>query len=124
LPTGGDIIPESRGAIISETGGDLVGICIYAHEVAWGRFEGLEEWCTADSVPFARWSGAYGSEWGAERVVFTGSGAPTSFAADEDNDVMIGREAAERLGSMQAIRAQFDAADFAVPPLIIGGSPY
>jgi len=27
LPTGGDIIPESRGDIISETGGDFVGIC-------------------------------------------------------------------------------------------------
>jgi len=98
-------------------------LSLYAHDVAWGRFEGLEEWCTANSVPFARWSGAYGGEWGAERVVFTGSGAPTSFAADEDDHVMIGRETAERLGSMQAIRAHFDAADFAVPPLIIGGSP-
>ena len=96
-------------------------LSLYAHEVAWGRFEGLEEWCTANGVPFARWSGAYGGEWGAERVVFTGSGAPTSFAADEDDHVMIGRETAERLGSVQAIRAHFDEADFVVPPLIIGG---
>jgi len=36
---------------------------------------------------------------------------------------MIGRETAEQLGSIAAIRAHFDAADFAVPPLIIGGSP-
>ncbi len=96
-------------------------LSLYAHEVAWGRFEGLEEWCAANGVPFARWSGAYGGEWGAERVVFTGSGAPTCFAADEDDHVMIGRETAERLESMQAIRAHFEAADFDVPPLIIGG---
>ena len=98
-------------------------LSLYAHEVAWGRFEKLEEWCTAHGVPFARWSGAYGGNWGAERVVFTGSGDPTSFAADEDDHVMIGRETAEQLGSTAAIRAHFDAADFVVPPLIIGGSP-
>ena len=37
--------------------------------------------------------------------------------------IIVGRETAEQLGSIAAIRAHFDAADFAVPPLIIGGSP-
>ena len=91
-----------------------------AHEVAWGRFEDLENWCIARSLPFCRRSGAYGGEWNAERVVFTGSGAPRSFAADVDEHVMIDRDMAEHLGSMAAIRAYFDAADFAVPPLVIG----
>lgn len=94
---------------------------LYAHEVAWGRFEALEAWCIAHSIPFARWSGAYPGQWGAERAVFTGNGAPQCFAADEDDHVLIGRETVERLGSIEAIRLLFDAADFAVPPLVIGG---
>ena len=95
-------------------------LSLHAHEVAWGRFEALESWCVANAVPFARWSGAYAGQWGAERVVFSGDGEPASFAADEDDCVLIGRDTAERLGSIEAIRAHFAAADFAVPPLIIG----
>lgn len=94
---------------------------LMAHEVAWGRFEELESWCVASAMPFTRWSGAYAGQWGGERVVFTGVGEPTSYAADEDDYVLIGRDMAERLGSMEAIRAHFDAADFVVPPLVIAG---
>ena len=83
-------------------------LSLCAHEVAWGRFEALESWCVANAVPFARWSGAYAGQWGAERVVFSGDGEPASFAADEDDCVLIGRDTAERLGSIEAIRAHFD----------------
>lgn len=67
-------------------------------------------------MPFARWSGAYGGEWGAERVVFTGEDEPISYVADEEDRVMIDRDTVERLGSIEAMRAQFAAADFVVPP--------
>ena len=96
---------------------------LFAHEVAWGRFEELEAWCFEHRIPFARWSGAYGGEWGAERVVFTGSGEPISYAADEDDRVMIDRDTAEWLGSIDAIRAYFDAAEFEVPPLVVESEP-
>lgn len=56
-----------------------------------------------------------------ERVVFTGSGEPASFAADEDDHILIGRDTVDRLGSIEAIRAHFDAADFVAPPLIVAG---
>lgn len=92
---------------------------LMAHEVAWGRFEGLEAFCIENGLPFTRWSGAYPGQWGAERTVFTGSGEPQCYAADEDDYVLIGRCTAERLGSYAAIIAHFDAADFAVPPLVI-----
>ena len=72
-------------------------------------------------MPFARWSGAYGGEWGAERVVFTGEGEPISYAADEEDRVMIDQDTAERLGSIEVNSAHFGAADFALPPLIVGG---
>lgn len=93
---------------------------LMAHKVAWGRFEDLEAFCIENGLPFARWSGAYPGQWGAERTVFTGSGEPQCYAADEDDYVLIGRCTAERLGSFVAIVAHFDAADFAVPPLVVG----
>lgn len=96
-------------------------LSLYAHEVAWGRFEALETWCVTNRIPFARWSGVYAGQWGAERVVFNGDGEPASFAADEDDCVVIGREAVARLGSIDAILAHFDAAEFTVPPLIVTG---
>lgn len=92
-------------------------LTLMAHEVAWGRFEDLEAFCTAEHLPFVRWSGAYAGQWGAERVVFTGAGEPASFAADEEDQVLIDRGTIDRLGTIEAVRAHFDSADFAVPPL-------
>ena len=92
---------------------------LFAHEVAWGRFEELESWCLQHRLPFARWSGAYGGQWGAERVVFTGEGEPVSYAVDEDDRVMIDRDTAQRLGSMEAILAHFDAANVVIAPLVV-----
>lgn len=105
------------------TASDLTGnaaLELMAHEVAWGRFEALEAFCVTNALPFSRWSGAYSGQWGAERVVFTGSGEVQSYAADEDDYILIGRCTAERLGSFAAIIARFDDADFAVPALVIG----
>lgn len=92
---------------------------LYAHEVAWGRFEELEAWCNDNKLPYARWLGAYPCQWGAERVVFTGTDEPTSYPCDEDDHVAIRRDTIDKLGSMDAIAAYFDAADFTVPPLVI-----
>lgn len=94
---------------------------LFAHEVAWGRVEQLESWCVANLVPFARWSGGYGGSWGAERVVFAGAGSPASFIANEEDRILIDRETVERLGSIEALRGHLDAADIAIPPLIVDG---
>lgn len=94
-------------------------LTLMAHEVAWGRFEDLEAFCAAENMPYVRWSGAYGGQWGAERVVFTGAGEPASFVADEDDHILIDRETVDRLGTIEAVRAHFDAADFVVPPLVV-----
>lgn len=92
---------------------------LYGHEVAWGRFETLEEWCVEKKLPFSRWSGAYPGQWGAERVVFIGDSSPIAYAVDEDDHAVIGRQTIETLGSIEAIFAYFDAADSAVPPLVV-----
>lgn len=94
-------------------------LMLMAHEVAWGRFEELEAFCVANGLPFARWSGAYAGQWGAERIVFTGCGEPHGYAADEDDYILVGRCNVERLGSIEAVIAHFDAADFVVPPLAV-----
>ncbi len=92
---------------------------LVAHEVAWGRLDGVEAWCIAHAAPFARWSGGHGCDWGAERVVFTGTGEQVSYDADENERILVDRHTVEKLGSLKAILAYFDAADFAVPPLIV-----
>ena len=92
---------------------------LFAHEVAWGRVEQLEVWCVSNLVPFARWSGGYPGSWGAERVVFAGAGSPASFIADEEDRILVDRESVERLGSIDALLGHFDAADIAIPPLIV-----
>jgi hypothetical protein len=94
-------------------------LALMAHEVAWGCFRELEAFCVENRLPFARWSGSYAGQWGAERTVFTGASEPRCFAADEDDYALIGRCTAERLGSYAAIIAHFDAADVAIPPLVI-----
>lgn len=94
-------------------------LMLMAHEVAWGRFEQLEAFCIENRLPFARWAGGCPGAWGAERTVFTGTGEPQGFAADEDDYVLMGRCTAERLGNYASIIAHFDAADFAIPPLVI-----
>jgi hypothetical protein len=94
-------------------------LSLYAHEIASGCFEDLESWCVDKGLPFVRCSGACPGQWGAERVVFIGTGKPASYAADEDDHIVIDRRTAEKLGSIEAIFAYFDEGDFAVPPLVV-----
>lgn len=101
------------------TVGQPLSLC--AHEVAWGYFNELESWCAGNHVPFVRWSGGYGGEWGPQRVVHQGDGTLASYAVTEDDVVVIAREALEKLGSFDPILAYFAAADFAVPPLVVEG---
>ena len=96
---------------------------LHAHEVAWGMFEELEAWCREHHAPYVRWSGGYGCEWGAERVVFDGAGEPRSYDADESDRIFVDRSTVERLGSVETILAHFDAAEFALPPLAVGIEP-
>ena len=96
---------------------------LYAHEVILGTFEELEVWAEEQNVPYIRWSGGYGSEWGAERVVFDGANEPRSYDADENDRILIDRATVERLGSIEAILAHFDAADFRLPPLTLAVQP-
>ena len=96
---------------------------LFAHEVAWGRVEPVEEWCIANNVPFARWSGGYGGSWGPERVVYGGAGGPASFIADEEDRILVDRMTVEQLGSVETVLGHFDAADFVIPPLVVTGDP-
>lgn len=96
---------------------------LFAHEVAWGRVEPVEDWCVANRVPFARWSGGYAGSWGSERVVYAGAGEPASFVADEEDRILVDRETALQLGSIEAVIGHFDAADFPIPPFVVDGDP-
>lgn len=92
---------------------------LFANEVAWGKVEALETFCADHGLPYHFWAGGFFSEWGAERIIYRGEGAPDSFMADESDRVLIDRGEVERRGSIEATLAYFDAADFAIPPLVI-----
>lgn len=94
---------------------------LFAHEVAGGCFDALESWCVQNRLPFARWSGGYAGQWDPQRVIHRGEGILSSYVVTDDDVVVIAREAIERLGSLDAVSAHFDDADFAVPPLAVEG---
>lgn len=96
---------------------------LFAHEVTGGRFDDLEDWCLAHNLPFVRWCGGYSGQWGPERVVARGDGNALSYAVTEDDDVVVSRSTVVALGSLEAVLAHFDAAEFAVPPLVVIGDP-
>lgn len=108
------------GAFTADEFPDGAALRLHAHEVAWGRVERLEGFCLERAMPFVRWSGGYAGSFSPEIVVFTGEGEPREFAADEDEMPVMCRATAERLGSYEAIIAYFHAAEFAVPPLVVG----
>ena len=98
-----------------------VALKLHAHEVAGGQLEAMEAWLVDQDQPFVRRCGGYDSEWNPEIVVFTGSGDPVSYTADEQERVLVDRETVDRLGTIEAVRAYLDAADFTVPPLVVVG---
>lgn len=94
-----------------------------AHEVAWGRFQTLENWLLEAGLPFVRWAGGCAGSFGAERVIATGDGLLSTFAVDDDDEVILNRAMIEQLGSMEAISAYFTEADFVVPAFHVEGDP-
>jgi hypothetical protein len=93
-------------------------LSLMANEVAWGRFEEIEQFCRDNQLVFARWAGGCAGSFGPERLVFDGTDE-TTFAVTDDDEVMISRDDIRRLGSISSIEAYFAAADLAVPPLVI-----
>jgi hypothetical protein len=93
-------------------------LVLMAHEVALGQFDALENFCITQGLPFSRWSAGCRA-WGAQRCIFTGEGDLRIFPVDAEDDVLIDRATVMELGSVEAILAYLDAADFAVPPLLI-----
>ena len=110
---GGPFEPHHR--IIGEP------LSLHALDVAWGRFESLEAYCTAEGLPFVRWCAGYDSQWGPQRVVFRGSGEPECYAVDEDEQIILCRQTIEALGSYAAILRHFERAAFEPPPLVVDG---
>jgi hypothetical protein len=118
----------SDEALCTEWDGDLFTpdarikgepLSLYAHEVSWGCFNVLEQYCCTNGIPYHRWSGACPGRFGAERIIYDGKRGPFNYDADEDDRIMLTAETIEQLGSMRAIRTYLKPATFVVPPLAI-----
>ncbi len=106
--------PFDPGDIPSDAPVDLM-----AHQVAWGCFEDLEQFCRDHGLAYVRWSGGCSSSFGPERVVFTGTGEPESYGVTEDDDLVFDLDTIRRLGSLDAIEARAAAGEFRPGPLTI-----
>ncbi len=92
---------------------------LMAHEVAWGNFGRLEDFCHEHGLSYVRWSGGSPGSFGPERIVFTGVGDPVRHAVTDDDELVFDLEAIRRLGSIAAIEAQAVEADFTPGSLTI-----
>ena len=95
---------------------------LFAHEVPWGRFEALEQYCCDQGIAYRRWSGSCPGSFGAERIVFDGGQGPFNYDANEDDVVMLSVATISQLGSMRAIRAYLKHAEIEIPTLLIASS--
>lgn len=93
-------------------------LALMANEVAWGRFDAIEQFCRDNELVFSRWAGGCAGSFGPERVVFDRE-HEMSFAVTDDDEVMISYDDVRRLATLEAIEAHFAAADLTVPPLVI-----
>ena len=95
---------------------------LFAHEVPWGRFEALEQYCCDQGIAYRRWSGSCPGSFGAERIIFDGKNGPFNFDTNEDDVVMVSQETITHLGSLRAVRAYFKPAEIEIPPLVIASA--
>jgi hypothetical protein len=93
-------------------------LTLFAHEVHNGEIADVEDFCCTNDLPFVRWSGASGS-FDAEIVIWTGQGERHSFAADDNQKIVLGEDEARQLGSYEAITAHFAEGAYEPPAFSI-----
>ncbi|QUT07573.1 hypothetical protein KFK14_09335 [Sphingobium phenoxybenzoativorans] len=91
----------------------------FAYELPGGTFESTEEFCEEQGIAYVRYSGSCGGVFGPERVVFTGAGAAVQFDMTENDEIVLARSMIRELGSMEAVWAWFEQAEFVPPPFTI-----
>ena len=96
-------------------------LCLFAHDVPWGNFDALEQYCCDQHISYVRWSGSCPGSFGAERIVYDGTSGPFNFSVDEDDRVVLHVETIERLGSMRAIRHYIAEAEIELCPFAVAG---
>lgn len=92
---------------------------LMAHEVAWGNYSRLEEFCHEHGLGYVRWSGGCPGSFGPERIVFTGAGDPVRHAVTDDDELVFDIETIRELGSIAAIEAKAAEGEFTPGQLIV-----
>jgi len=91
------------------------------HEIAWRRFEAIENFCLDQRLIFSCRAGSAPGAFGPERVVFDGS-TVRSFAAYDNDEIMLLAETVCSQGNFTAAMAHLAAAELEIPPFRAGGS--
>lgn len=100
-------------------------LCLFAHDVPWGCFDTLEQYCCNEHIAYVRWSGSWPGSFGAERIVYDGKTAALNYSVDEDDNLVLHVETIEQLGSMRAIGRYIADAEIDLLPFAVadGGAP-
>ena len=91
---------------------------LMAYDVAWGRFDELEQFCVNHGLAYQRDSCGFAGSFGAERIVFDGINGPLNYDTDDHNVMVLTHDTIIQLGSMKAIAAYFADAEIIIPPLV------
>ena len=93
---------------------------LMAYDVAWGRFDTLEQYCVDHGLAYRRSSAGFSGSFGPERIVFDGVNGPLNYDTNDDDMVVLLQATIEHLGSMEAIAAYVADAEITFPPLMFG----
>jgi hypothetical protein len=94
---------------------------LFAHDVPWGCFEEIEQFCCDHGIAYRRWSGSCPGSFGAQRIVFDGKTGPLNFAVDEDDHLVLHAQTINGLGSMRAIRRYIGEAEIELAAFEVDG---
>ncbi|WP_240339342.1 hypothetical protein [Novosphingobium sp. BW1] len=94
-------------------------LAAFAYAQPGGMFEWTEQFCEDHGIAFVRNSGSCSGVFGPERVVFTGTGSPAQFDMTENEEIVLALSMIRALGTMEAIEAWSELAEFQPPPIAI-----
>lgn len=97
-------------------------LAAFAYELPGGLFEWTEQFCEDHGIAFVRNSGGCSGVFGPERVVFTGTGTSAQFDMTENEEIVLALSMIRALGTLEAIEAWFESAEFQPPPITFADS--
>lgn len=93
---------------------------VMAHDVPWGSFPKLEQFCVDHGIAYLRKSEGFTGSFVAEMIIYNGQGDVLNYGLNDMGEVVLTAAEIERFGSISAVRAYLLPSAAVIPPLVIG----